>query len=146
MVKISDKNPSELAVMETAHGLARYAATCQDNGLVPIVEPEVLMDGSHDIEKAAQVTEHVLSAVVKALHDHHIILEGSLLKPNMVTPGSDATQVSPQVVAEYTVRTLARTLPAAVPGVTVRLTNSSIDVGRRKCLSLTRVCRVMALW
>ncbi|GBG62754.1 hypothetical protein CBR_g31771 [Chara braunii] len=88
-----------------------------ENGLVPIVEPEILIDGTHDIEKSAAVTEKVLAAVYKALSDHHVLLEGTLLKPNMVTPGSDAAKVAPEIVGKYTVRTLQRTVPAAVPGI-----------------------------
>ncbi|KAK9156674.1 hypothetical protein Scep_003248 [Stephania cephalantha] len=109
--------PSQLAINENANGLARYAIICQENGLVPIVEPEILVDGSHDIERCAYVTECVLAAVYKALNDHHVLLEGTLLKPNMVTPGSDSNKVSPDVIAEYTVRALQRTMPPAVPAV-----------------------------
>jgi len=109
--------PSELAIQENAHGLARYAAICQENGLVPIVEPEVLMDGNHSIEVSAQVTERVLAAVFKTLNDHHVLLEGILLKPNMVLAGVAGTPASPQDVAAHTVRTLQRTVPAAVPGI-----------------------------
>ncbi|KAJ0624728.1 putative fructose-bisphosphate aldolase [Helianthus annuus] len=82
-----------------------------------LVEPEILVDGPHDINKCADVTERVLAACYKALNDHHVLLEGTLLKPNMVTPGSDAKKVAPEVVAEYTVRALQRTMPAAVPAV-----------------------------
>lgn len=117
VLKIGPCEPSELAIHENAYGLARYAQICQENGLVPIVEPEILVDGSHDIDKCAYVTERVLAACYKALNDHHVLLEGSMLKPNMVTPGSDAKKVSPEVVAEYTVRTLLRTVPAAVPTI-----------------------------
>ncbi|KAH7647050.1 fructose [Cryptosporidium bovis] len=110
--------PSCLSITETAHSLARYAAICQENGLVPIVEPEILTDGSHDIDVCAKVTEKVLSAVVSALHLHHVLLEGALLKPNMVTPGSDCQKrASPQEVAFYTVRTLMRTIPSSMAGV-----------------------------
>jgi fructose-bisphosphate aldolase class I len=84
---------------------------------VPIVEPEILVDGSHSIEKCAEVTETVLAACYKALNDQHVLLEGTLLKPNMVTPGSEAKKVSPEEIAKYTVRTLQRTVPPAVPGV-----------------------------
>ena len=97
--------------------MARYAIICQENGLVPIVEPEILVDGSHDIDRCADVTERVLAACYKALNDHHVLLEGTLLKPNMVTPGSDAKKVAPEVIAEYTVRALQRTTPAAVPAI-----------------------------
>ncbi|KAK4392095.1 Fructose-bisphosphate aldolase 1, cytoplasmic [Sesamum angolense] len=117
VLKIGPNEPSQLAINENANGLARYAIICQENGLVPIVEPEILVDGPHDIKKCADVTERVLAACYKALNDHHILLEGTLLKPNMVTPGSDAARVAPEVIAEHTVRALQRTMPAAVPAV-----------------------------
>ncbi|KAF4640227.1 putative fructose-bisphosphate aldolase [Toxoplasma gondii] len=110
--------PTNLSITEVAHGLARYAAICQANRLVPIVEPEILTDGSHDITVCAEVTERVLAAVFKALNDHHVLLEGALLKPNMVTQGSDCpAKASPEEVAFYTVRALRRTVPPALPGV-----------------------------
>lgn len=93
VLKIGPTEPSELSIVQNAQGLARYALICQENGLVPIVEPEILTDGSHDIAKCAAVTEQVLAAVYKALNDHHVLLEGTLLKPNMVTPGSDSPKV-----------------------------------------------------
>jgi fructose-bisphosphate aldolase class I len=117
VLKIGPNEPSELAIHENAYGLARYAVICQENGLVPIVEPEILVDGSHDINKCAEVTERVLAACYKALNDHHVLLEGTLLKPNMVTPGSDSPKVAPEVIAEYTIKALQRTVPAAVPAV-----------------------------
>lgn len=117
VLKIGPNEPSQLAINENANGLARYAIICQENGLVPIVEPEILVDGPHDINKCADVTERVLAACYKALNDHHVLLEGSLLKPNMVTPGSQSAKVAPEVVAEHTVRALQRTMPAAVPAV-----------------------------
>jgi fructose-bisphosphate aldolase class I len=85
VLKIGDGRPSELAIRETAHTLARYAVICQENGLAPIVEPEILTDGDHTIEVCAQATERVLSACVSALHLHNVFLEGCMLKPNMVT-------------------------------------------------------------
>ncbi|KMZ57811.1 Fructose-bisphosphate aldolase [Zostera marina] len=117
VLKIGDTEPSELAINENANGLARYAIICQENGLVPIVEPEIIVDGSHDIFTCARTTETVLAAVYKALNDHHVLLEGSLLKPNMVTPGSESPKVSPEMVAKQTVVALQRTVPAAVPGI-----------------------------
>ncbi|XP_051128275.1 fructose-bisphosphate aldolase 5, cytosolic [Andrographis paniculata] len=117
VLKIGPNEPSELSIQQNAQGLARYAIICQENGLVPIVEPEVLTDGSHDIKKCAAVTEAVLAAVYKALNDHHVLLEGTLLKPNMVTPGSDSAKVAPEVIAEYTLTALRRTVPPAVPGI-----------------------------
>lgn len=119
VLRISDKTPSELAMKENANVLARYATICQQNGLVPIVEPEVLCDGEHTLERAQTVTEAVLSATYKALVDHHVYLEGTLLKPNMVTGGMTCpTKYTPEQVAEATVTALQRTCPVAVPGVT----------------------------
>ncbi|KAK9820006.1 hypothetical protein WJX72_005040 [[Myrmecia] bisecta] len=117
VLKISDTCPSELSIHENAYGLARYAMICQENGLVPIVEPEILTDGSHDVHKCAAVTEAVLAACYKALSDHHVLLEGTLLKPNMVSAGADGPKASAQQIAELTVRALQRTVPAAVPGI-----------------------------
>lgn len=115
----SQGKPSDRSIAEVAYGLARYAAICQQNRLVPIVEPEILTDGSHDITVCAQVTEKTLAAVFKQLSDQGVLLEGALLKPNMVTPGSDCPiKAKPEEVAFYTVRSLARTVPPALPGVT----------------------------
>jgi fructose-bisphosphate aldolase class I len=119
VLKIGKNTPSYQAILENANVLARYASICQANGIVPIVEPEVLPDGDHDLERAQKVTETVLAFVYKALNDHHVFLEGTLLKPNMVTAGqSCATKFTPEQVALATVTALQRTLPAAVPGVT----------------------------
>lgn len=111
--------PSPVSIIENANTLARYASICQANGLVPIVEPEVLMDGDFPIEVAAEATERVLAAVYKALSDHKVLLEGTLLKPNMVRSGSDAkVQSTSKEIALATVRVLQHTVPVAVPGVT----------------------------
>jgi fructose-bisphosphate aldolase class I len=119
VLKISKHTPSYQAMVENANVLARYASICQQNGLVPIVEPEVLPDGDHDLYTAQRVTEEVLSFVYKALADHHIFLEGTLLKPNMVTAGmSCPKKYTPDEVALATVTALRRTMPSAVPGVT----------------------------
>lgn len=118
VLKIGKNTPSYQAIMENANVLARYASVCQSQGIVPIVEPEILPDGDHDIERSLKVTETVLAAVYKALSDHHVFLEGTLLKPNMVTPGMQAkNRSSPQEIALCTVLALRRTVPAAVPGV-----------------------------
>lgn len=118
MLKIGQNTPSYLAILENANVLARYASICQANGLVPIVEPEILIDGEHDILRCQKVTETVLAAVYKALNDHHVYLEGSLLKPNMVTEGqSHSSKSSPEKIANATVTALSRTVPAAVPGI-----------------------------
>jgi len=114
----SDGAPTELAIQEQTRGLARYASICQQNGLVPIVEPEVLMDGDHSIELSAEVTERVWYAQFKALADHHVMMEGILLKPNFVRSGADSSEPADMAtVAAYTLRTLQRTVPPAVPGV-----------------------------
>jgi len=119
VLRISQTTPSYQAMMENANVLARYASICQQNGLVPIVEPEVLPDGEHDLETAQRVTEEVLAFVYKALSDHHIFLEGTLLKPNMVTAGQSCPKkYTPEQVALATVTALQRTVPAAVPGIT----------------------------
>lgn len=119
VIKISESGcPSDLAINETVYRLARYAAICQANGLVPIVEPEVLMDGAHPIEVSAAVTEKVLAAQYKALSDHHVLLEGTLLKPNMVRPGTEwEGDCTPADIARATVRVLQHTVPVAVPGI-----------------------------
>lgn len=111
--------PSQVAIDENAQTLARYASICQSNGLVPIVEPEVLMDGNFSIEVAAAMTERVIAACYKALSDHHVMLEGTLLKPNMVRSGSDfAPQASAADIGLATCRVLQHTVPPAVPGIT----------------------------
>ncbi|XP_040292187.1 fructose-bisphosphate aldolase B [Bufo bufo] len=118
VLKISDHAPSSLAIYENANVLARYASICQQNGLVPIVEPEILSDGSHDLQRCQYETEKVLSAVYAALIQHHVYLEGTLLKPNMVTGGQSCPQkFTPEQVAMATVTALRRTVPAAVPGI-----------------------------
>lgn len=110
--------PSELAIQDMANLLARYASICQANRLVPIVEPDIVPDGSHDLLRCQQVTEQVLAALYKKLSDHHVYLEGTLLKPNMVTPGAQCkVSVTAEEVAKATVMALQRTLPVAVPGV-----------------------------
>eukprot|EP00270_Netrium_digitus_P015775 TRINITY_DN5580_c0_g1_i1.p1 TRINITY_DN5580_c0_g1~~TRINITY_DN5580_c0_g1_i1.p1 ORF type:complete len:364 (+),score=84.82 TRINITY_DN5580_c0_g1_i1:254-1345(+) len=111
--------PSPLAVQLTADSLARYASVCQQHGLLPIVEPEILIDGQHSIERSAEVAEVVLTAVVHALHVHKVVLEGVLIKPQMIMPGFDNKEqkVSAEEVASITIRTFQRTVPAAVPGI-----------------------------
>lgn len=118
VLKIGPGMPSAMAVTENAHNLARYASICQDNGLCPIVEPEVLVDGTHTIEESAKASEKVFAAVMKALNDQAIILEGMLLKPNMITPGSECKErKTSEEIAWFTVRTLSRTMVPAIPGI-----------------------------
>jgi len=110
--------PSAFGIHANAHALARYAALCQEAGLVPIVEPEILMDGDHGIERCETVTARVLQAVFAELDAHRVRFEGMLLKPNMVIAGKkSARQASVQEVAEATLRCLRRYVPAAVPGI-----------------------------
>lgn len=120
VISISEGLPTWGAVKQNAQALARYAALCQEAGIVPIVEPEVLMDGKpgdHSIERCAEVTEWVLNTVFDELYDARVSLEGMVLKPNMVIDGKNARKASPEEVAEKTVRCLRRTVPAAVPGI-----------------------------
>eukprot|EP00897_Mesotaenium_endlicherianum_P009147 jgi/Mesen1/8260/ME000445S07405 len=110
--------PSELAVTECAWGLARYAAIAQDNGLVPIVEPEILLDGNHGIDRTLEVAEKVWSKVFFFLAENNVMFEGILLKPSMVTPGAEcSTRATPEQVSEYTLNLLKRRVPPAVPGI-----------------------------
>jgi len=115
---ISPGNPTTLGIEANAEVLARYAAICQSVGIVPIVEPEVLIVGDHTIERCAEVIELVQHAVYHALHRHKVILEYTILKPSMVTPGKESTsKASPEEVARHTVKVLRRTVPAAVPSI-----------------------------
>jgi fructose-bisphosphate aldolase class I len=118
VIDIAEGIPTPFAIQANADALARYAALCQENDIAPIVEPEVLMDGAHSIERCEEVTDATLNAVFDALADHHVYLEGMVLKPNMVISGKKATnRASPQLVAEATVRCLKRHVPPAVPGI-----------------------------
>ena len=118
-MKIGNGCPSTLAIEENATVLARYASICQANGLVPVVEPEILMDGDHDLFATQEATENVLSAVYKKLNEYHVHLEGTLLKPNMVCPGQSCPKkYSVEEIAKATVTALQRTVPVAVPGIT----------------------------
>ncbi len=115
---ITDHNPAALGIEVNAATLARYAAVCQEHGIVPIVEPEVLLDGDHSLQRCAEVTEAVLHAVFHALFRHGVQFEHMLLKPNMILPGKEhAVRASPEEVARATVKVLRRTVPAAVPSI-----------------------------
>ena len=118
VIDIAPGLPSFTAILTNAHALARYAALCQEENIVPIVEPEVLMDGDHDIEACAKVTEWTLKEVFYALYNQRVELEGMVLKPNMVVPGAKCPkQVSAEEVAARTVAILKRCVPAAVSGI-----------------------------
>jgi fructose-bisphosphate aldolase class I len=118
VITIGDSIPSPYCIAVNAHALARYAALCQEAGLVPIVEPEVLMDGAHDLARCSAVTEATLHAVFSALYEQRVALDGMLLKPNMVVSGSTgAVQASVDEVADATLGVFRATVPAAVPGI-----------------------------
>ena len=114
---IEEHAPTQHGIEANAEMLARYAAICQAEGIVPIVEPEVLMDGDHDIDRHAEVTEAVLNEVFHALRRHHVALELMILKPNMVLPGKDCRRANAEEVAAATLNVLRRTVPAAVPSI-----------------------------
>ena len=118
VISIGDKIPTHRCIGTNAELLARYAALCQEADVVPIVEPEVLMDGAHTIDRHFEVTQQTLECVFNALFEHRVVLEGMLLKPNMVLSGKDCPQqASVQEVADATVRCMKRVVPAAVPGL-----------------------------
>jgi len=118
VIAMGDSIPTQGCIDANAHALARYAAICQEAGLVPIVEPEVLMSGSNDLAQCSEVTEQVLHAVFNQLNAQRVMLEGMILKPNMVLPGKDSPhQDDVEQVADATVSCLLRAVPAAVPGV-----------------------------
>ena len=117
MFHISDTLPSRQAIEANAEVLARYAAICQSLGIVPIVEPEVLIDGNHSIERCAEVSEAVIREVFHALYRHKVALEYMILKPSMVTPGKESPKASPEAVATATLDVFRRAVPAAVPGI-----------------------------
>jgi fructose-bisphosphate aldolase, class I len=115
---VGPANPTPLGIAANAEVLARYAAICQAEGIVPIVEPEVLIDGEHTLERCRDVSEAVLHAVFDALHRHRVLLEGMILKPSMVLPGKGCPpRASPETVAAETVKVLRRMVPAAVPTI-----------------------------
>ncbi len=118
VITIGDEIPSRACIDANAHALARYAALCQEAGLVPIVEPEVLMDGSHDLDTSFDVTEATLKALFNELYEQNVMLEGTILKASMVISGSDADdRASVEEVAEATVDCLLNSVPAATAGV-----------------------------
>ena len=117
-INIEDGMPSDTCIEANAHALARYAALCQEAGIVPMVEPEVIMDGEHDIDDCFVVTEKVLRALFNALYQHNVMLEGTILKASMVIPGKDCPdQATAEVVADYTVQCPKSAVPAALPGI-----------------------------
>ena len=118
VITIGDGIPTRRCIVNNANILARYAALCQEAGLVPIVEPEVLMNGKHDLKKCISITENTLHSVFNQLHKQRVLTEGIILKPNMVLPGSDCEdQSNSDEITQATVECLLRTVPASVPGI-----------------------------
>lgn len=117
VIEIGDDRPSTQAIEANAEVLARYAAIVQSVGMVPIVEPEVLKDGNHDVDRACEVNEVTLNTVFNALYRHKVIPELMVLKPSMAVAGKEVAPASPETVATYTLRSLRRTVPAAVPAI-----------------------------
>jgi fructose-bisphosphate aldolase, class I len=117
VITIGDAIPSDYCIWTNAHALARYAALSQEAGLVPIVEPEVLMDGDHTIDRCYSVTSRTLQAVFTELYDQRVDFEEMLLKPNMVLAGKDRGVDPPETVADATLKCFERVVPAAVPGI-----------------------------
>lgn len=138
--KITEETPSFAAVSANAHALARYAALAQEAGLVPIVEPEILMDGDHDINVCQAISEEVLRSVFAELANQEVELEGILLKPNMVIAGQDCPeQNSVEEVAERTVATLLRCVPAAVPGIVFLSGGQSDDLATNHLNAMNKI-------
>ena len=147
VITIGADIPSSTCIAANAHALARYAAICQQAGLVPIVEPEVLMDGGHTIERCEQVTEWALNAVYEALYMNRVRLEDSVLKPSMVTSGKDCPrQAGVEEVAERTVRTLKRTVPAAVAGIAFLSGGQSDEVATAHLNAMNRMSAGRVPW
>lgn len=118
VITIGEEMPSNACIVANAHALARYASLCQEQDIVPIVEPEVLMDGGHDLKRCQEVTEQTLEVVFKQLKLFKVLLEGVLLKPNMVISGKEAvTKVNAQEIAQATIETFKKVVPEQVPGI-----------------------------
>jgi len=136
VITIGEDTPSSACIGANVHALARYAAACQAVGLVPMVEPEVLMDGDHDIETCYSVTDSTLRALYSELYEQEVLLEGTILKASMVLPGKDCPeQVEAEEVAEATIRCLKSTVPATVPGI-VFLSGGQSDLQATEHLNL----------
>lgn len=146
VIRITDTLPSPLCVNVNAHALARYAALCQEQGIVPIVEPEVLMEGTHTIERCEEITSLVLHTVFDALFQQCVLLEGMLLKPSMVIAGKGCSrQASIEDVATATLRCLRRHVPAAVPGI-VFLSGGQSDVAATRRLNAVNSLEIPRPW
>jgi fructose-bisphosphate aldolase, class I len=144
VIDIADGIPTRGAILANAEALARYAALCQEANIVPIVEPEVLMDGAHTLQRCSEVSEAVLRAVFTALYEHRVFLEGIVLKPNMAVPGKKAPQpASPEQVAAASVRLYKQAVPVAVPGIAF-LSGGQSDV--EASANLDAIARLSPPW
>jgi fructose-bisphosphate aldolase class I len=128
--------PSDQAIQDTVNTLARYASICQSEGLCPIVEPEIVPNGTHDIYYCQKMTEKVLAAQFKALSDHNVFLEGAVLKPNMVKNGLDGPRAKPEEIALLTCQTLLRTVPPAMPGIFFLSGDTPLDVDNEESATI----------
>jgi len=147
VITINESEPSSTCVAANAHALARYAALCQENGIVPIVEPEIIMDGSHTIEDSFIVTEEVLHSVFYELYGQNVLLEGMILKPNMVLSGYKCSeQASVDEVAEMTVTVLKRCVPSAVPGIAFLSGGQSNEDATAHLNSMNRILGNSSPW
>lgn len=147
VISIGEVIPSQGCILANAHTLARYAALCQEAGLVPIVEPEVLMNGNHSLEKCLEVTEEVLHTVFDQLYNQHVFLEGMILKPNMVLPGLDSTdQSSLDFIAESTVKCLLNVVPAAVPGIAFLSGGQTPELASSRLNEMNKKYKSEILW
>ncbi len=147
VINIGKDIPSATCIEENAHALARYAAICQEAGIVPIVEPEVIMDGDHTIDRCEEVTEWTLNALYDALYLNRVSLEGSVLKPSMVISGNKCKQqAGVDEVAERTVRILKRTVPAAVAGVVFLSGGQSDEVATAHLNAMNRIFKDNLPW
>ncbi|XP_020280739.1 fructose-bisphosphate aldolase-like isoform X2 [Pseudomyrmex gracilis] len=143
---ISEQRPSRLAMTTNANVLARFASICQSARMVPIVEPEVLSRGEHDIDRALQVHEEMLSILFRVLNEHRVYLEGMILKTAMVLPGiTNVIQFTPQIIAEYTIRAFKRTVPVAVPAIFF-LSGGQTDENSILNLNAINVCNDKKPW
>ncbi|MEO5909886.1 MAG: class I fructose-bisphosphate aldolase [Pelobium sp.] len=147
VININDELPSLGCVAANAHALARYAALCQEVGLVPIVEPEVLMDGDHSLKRCLQVTDTLLHTVFDQLYKQHVLLEGMLLKPNMILPGlASKTQETVEIVAEATIKCLLGVVPAAVPGIAFLSGGQTAEIASAHLNAMNQLYKLDVPW
>jgi len=147
VITIGENIPSRACIEANAHTLARYAALCQEAGLVPIVEPEVLMDGDHLLERCFEVTEEVLHTVFNQLYAQGVMLEGMILKPNMVVPGLTCSKQELEgEVADATVKCLLRAVPAAVPGITFLSGGQSSELASARLNAMNVIYKSKLPW